>query len=43
MNSMSVTVRKHHIAGYEFRNLGGLSCTADAAQRLGRIDEAGVL
>lgn len=31
---------KHHIVGYDFWNLRGLLCTADAAHVLGRIDEA---
>ena len=31
---------KHHIVGYDFWNLRGLLCAADAAQALGRIDEA---
>jgi hypothetical protein len=31
---------KHHIVGYDFWNLRGLLCTADAAKVLGRIDEA---
>jgi hypothetical protein len=31
---------KHHIVGYDFWNLRGLLCTADAAKALGRIDEA---
>ena len=31
---------KHHIVGYDFWNLRGLLCTADAAGILGRADEA---
>lgn len=31
---------KHHIVGYDFWNVRGLSCTADAAHALGRMDEA---
>ncbi|MFW6161748.1 MAG: hypothetical protein ACODAJ_03210 [Planctomycetota bacterium] len=31
---------KHHIVGYDFWNLRGLLCTADAARVLGRGDEA---
>lgn len=31
---------KHHIVGYDFWNLRGLLCTADAAKALGRADEA---
>jgi len=31
---------KHHIVGYDFWNLRGLLCTADAAHALGRIDES---
>ncbi|MHC4425242.1 MAG: glucosidase family protein [Planctomycetota bacterium] len=31
---------KHHIVGYDLWNLRGLLCTADAAQALGRTDEA---
>ena len=31
---------KHHIVGYDFWNLRGLLCTADAAKVLGRIDES---
>jgi hypothetical protein len=31
---------KHHIVGYDFWNLRGLLCTADAAHALGRMDEA---
>lgn len=31
---------KHHIVGYDFWNLRGLLCTADAAKVLGRNDEA---
>jgi len=31
---------KHHIVGYDFWNLRALLCTADAAQALGRTDEA---
>ncbi len=31
---------KHHIVGYDFWNLRALLCTADAAQVLGRTDEA---
>lgn len=31
---------KHHIVGYDFWNLRGLLCTADAAQTLGKINEA---
>jgi len=31
---------KHHIVGYDFWNLRGLLCTADAACTLGRIHEA---
>ena len=30
----------HHIVGYDFWNLRGLLCTADAARALGRSDEA---
>jgi len=30
----------HHILGYDFWNLRGLLCTADAAQTLGKTDEA---
>ena len=30
----------HHIAGYDFWNLRGLLCTADAAKTLGKRDEA---
>jgi len=30
----------HHIPGYDFWNLRGLLCTADAARALGRVDEA---
>jgi hypothetical protein len=29
---------KHHIVGYDFWNLRGLLCTADAARRLGRTE-----
>lgn len=31
---------KHHIPGYDFWNLRGLLCTADAARTLGKADEA---
>ncbi|NLF71440.1 MAG: hypothetical protein GX575_20600 [Candidatus Anammoximicrobium sp.] len=31
---------KHHILGYDFWNLRGLLCVADAAEQLGRGDEA---
>jgi len=31
---------KHHILGYDFWNLRGLLCTADAARVLGKTDEA---
>jgi len=31
---------KHHIPGYDFWNLRGLLCTADAAGALGKVDEA---
>ncbi len=31
---------KHHILGYDFWNLRGLLCVADAAEQLGRTDEA---
>lgn len=31
---------KHHIVGYDFWNLRGLLCTADAARALGRMNEA---
>jgi len=31
---------KHHIVGYDFWNLRGLLCAADAARALGKIDEA---
>ncbi|NQT01647.1 MAG: hypothetical protein HQ580_06475 [Planctomycetes bacterium] len=31
---------KHHIVGYDFWNLRALLCTADAAQVLGKADEA---
>ena len=31
---------KHHIVGYDLWNLRGLLCTADAAEQLGRSDEA---
>lgn len=34
---------KHHIPGYDFWNLRGLLCTADAARTLGKADEADVL
>jgi len=34
---------KHHIVGYDLWNLRGLLCTADAAQTLGRTDEAAEL
>jgi hypothetical protein len=30
---------KHHIVGYDFWNLRGLLCTADAARRLGRTED----
>ena len=30
---------KHHIVGYDFWNLRGLLCTADAAHRLGRTED----
>ena len=31
---------KHHIVGYDLWNLRGMLCTADAARRLGKPDEA---
>jgi hypothetical protein len=31
---------KHHIPGYDFWNLRGLLCAADAAQALGKVSEA---
>ena len=31
---------KHHIVGYDFWNLRGMLCTADAARILGKTDEA---
>ena len=31
---------KHHIVGYDFWNLRGMLCTADAADTLGKTDEA---
>jgi len=34
---------KHHIPGYDFWNLRGLLCTADAARTLGKADEADLL
>jgi len=34
---------KHHILGYDFWNLRGLLCTADAARMLARADEAAQL
>jgi len=34
---------KHHIVGYDFWNLRGLLCTADAARALGKTAEAGEL
>lgn len=34
---------KHHIVGYDFWNLRGILCTADAARMLGRKDEADAL
>ncbi|MBI4580552.1 MAG: hypothetical protein HY718_12670, partial [Planctomycetes bacterium] len=34
---------KHHIVGYDFWNLRGMLCTADAAKALDRRDEAGEL
>lgn len=34
---------KHHVLGYDFWNLRGLLCTADAARALGKTDEAGQL
>lgn len=34
---------KHHIVGYDFWNLRGMLCTADAARALGRADEANEL
>ncbi len=34
---------KYHIVGYDFWNLRGVLCTADAARILGRTDEAGEL
>ncbi len=34
---------KHHILGYDFWNLRGLLCTADAAALLGRTDDAELL
>ena len=34
---------KHHILGYDFWNLRGMLCTADAARALGRQDEAAEL
>ena len=33
----------HHILGYDFWNLRGLLCTADAARALGKTDEAEML
>ena len=33
----------HHIVGYDFWNLRGLLCTIDAAQLLGKAEEAGEL
>jgi len=33
----------HHILGYDFWNLRGLLCTADAARALGKTDEANLL
>ncbi|HUT23708.1 MAG TPA: hypothetical protein VM492_05150, partial [Sumerlaeia bacterium] len=34
---------KHHIVGYDFWNLRGLLCTADAARALGKTDDADAL
>ena len=34
---------KHHIPGYDFWNLRGLLCTADAARTLGKTDETAQL
>jgi hypothetical protein len=34
---------KYHIVGYDFWNLRGLLCTADAARRLGKSEEAAEL
>ena len=34
---------KHHIVGYDFWNLRGVLCTADAARILGKTDEAAEL
>ena len=34
---------KHHIVGYDIWNLRGVLCTADAAEALGKDDEAGEL
>ncbi|MCE5311359.1 MAG: hypothetical protein LLG20_27285 [Acidobacteriales bacterium] len=34
---------KHHIAGYDFWNLRGLLCTADAARSLGKTEDAAFL
>ncbi len=34
---------KHHVLGYDFWNLRGLLCTADAARILGKTDEAALL
>ena len=34
---------KHHIVGYDFWNLRGLLCTADAARILGKTDDAAFL
>jgi hypothetical protein len=34
---------KHHIVGYDFWNLRGLGCTADAARTLGKTGEAEAL
>ncbi|HPO13088.1 MAG TPA: hypothetical protein PLI09_06550 [Candidatus Hydrogenedentes bacterium] len=34
---------KHHILGYDFWNLRGMLCTADAARALGKSDEATLL
>ncbi len=31
---------KHHIVGYDFWNLRGMLCTADAARELGKVEEA---
>jgi hypothetical protein len=34
---------KHHIVGYDFWNLRGLLCTADAARELGKTSEAAAM